>query len=68
MEVDDCDYTLEEGGGLISNMNAETAFTKSVKKVIVDATPCGHGLQKRRKNVLYLPNWWTDNSNYDSDS
>ena len=44
MEVDDCDYTLEEGGGLISNMNAETAFTKSVKKVIVDAAPCGHGL------------------------
>ena len=68
MEVDDHDYTLEEGGGLISNTDTETAFTKSVNNVMVDATPHGHGLWKKRKNVLYSPNWWTDNSNYDSDS
>jgi len=67
IEFDDCDYKLEDGGGLISNADAETTFVECVNNVTVDATPRGCGLQKKRKNVLYSSNWWTDNLNNDSD-
>jgi hypothetical protein len=53
------DYTLEDRGGLISNANAETAFIECVNNVMVDATHRGRGLQKKRKNILYLSDWWT---------
>jgi len=65
--VIDSDYILEDGGGLISNANAETVFVECVNDIAVDVTPWGCGLQKKRKNVLYSSNWWTDNSTSDSD-
>jgi len=66
-EVDDCDYVTEVGGGLVSNADAKTAYIECVNNMTVDATPRGCGLWKKRKNVLYSSNWWTDNSNSDSD-
>lgn len=50
--LDDRDYIFAEGGGLISNADAETAFVECVNNVTVDATPRGRGLRKKRKNVL----------------
>jgi len=67
IEFNDHDYKLEDRGGLISNADAETTFIECVNNVTVDATPRGRGLWKKRKNVLYSSNWWTDNSNNDSD-
>ena len=56
-----------DGGGLISNADAETSFVECVDNITVNVTPCGCGLQKKRKNVLYSSNWWVDNSSSDSD-
>lgn len=67
IEGDDRDYLPEDGGGLISNADAETVFVECVNNVTVDATPRGRGLRTKRKNVLYSSNWWMDNSNSDSD-
>jgi len=65
--VIDSDYILEDGSGLILNANAETVFVECVNDIAVDVTPWGHGLWKKRKNVLYSSNWWTDNLTSDGD-
>jgi len=68
MAMDDHDYTLDEGSGLVSNTDAEMTFFESVNNATVNVTPQGHSQQKKRKNILYSLNTWTDNLNYDSDS
>jgi len=55
--------------GLASTADAETTFVECIEGQITDVTPLqGWGLRRKRKNVLYSAQWWTDNSNYDSDS
>jgi hypothetical protein len=43
------DYALENGGGLISNANAKTAFIECVNHVTINATPRGLGYRIRGK-------------------
>lgn len=66
--TNDCDYVLDDGGSLVSNADAEMTFVECVNNITVDVTPQGHGQQKKRRNVLYSSNMWTDNLGYDSDA
>ncbi|RDB20753.1 hypothetical protein Hypma_012086, partial [Hypsizygus marmoreus] len=52
-DADDRDYIPEDGGGLVSNADAETTFVECIGNRVVDATPQGRGLRKKRKNVMY---------------